>query len=76
MDPDVMITLAFGLEVFFVGLAAGVFLARVARTSRRACRAHEDVHRADSERKRERQRRIRRPCVTAPARRAVRGVRA
>jgi hypothetical protein len=32
MDADVMITVAFCLEVFLFGLAAAVFIAREART--------------------------------------------
>jgi hypothetical protein len=34
MDADVMITVAFCLEVFLFGLAAAVFIAREVRTGR------------------------------------------
>jgi hypothetical protein len=64
MDADVMITVAFCLEVFLFGLAAAVFIAREAGTSRaEAGPASANVSAAKTG-----------PRVTAREHRAVRGV--
>jgi hypothetical protein len=64
MDADVMITVAFCLEVFLFGLAAAVFIVREARTGRaEAGPASANVTAAKTG-----------PRVTARAHRAVRGV--
>jgi hypothetical protein len=64
LDADVMITVAFSLEVFLLGLAAAVFIAREARTGRaEAGPASANVNAAKTG-----------PRVNARAHRAVRGV--
>jgi hypothetical protein len=64
MDADVMITVAFCLEVFLFGLAAAVFIAREARTGRAEVGpASANVSAAKTG-----------PRVTARAHRTVRGV--
>jgi hypothetical protein len=81
MDADVMITVAFCLEVFFFGLGAAVFVTREAREARPEAATENGRERAEPAKIRTRPRTPARanvraadtvPHVTA---RAVRGVR-
>jgi hypothetical protein len=84
MDPDVMITIAFSLEVFLFALATGLFVAHEARKTRAEAAAEKRRDRLEPAEIRTRPRppssaNLRASCteqpVTPRARRAVRGVR-
>jgi hypothetical protein len=84
MDADVVITIAFCLEVFLFGLATALFVAREARKARAEAAAEKGRDRPESAEMRSRPRRPARanlrasctePPVTPRARGAARGVR-
>ena len=77
MDADVMITVAFGLEVFLFALGASVFIVREARKARAEAAAENGRMRVKPAEVHTRPRTPASavPRVTARAHRAVRGVR-